>query len=93
MLKSRKSRELLLKYFGYSRDRKCLRNPKSLTPSEIKQLHSLLQKEGAVKLAQVINRLESENHHRRAPQSYREFFYELSLNTPVCVRFLADSGR
>ena len=27
---------------------------------------------------------ESENHLHRAPQSYREFFYELSLNTPVC---------
>ena len=74
----------MLKYSGYSRDRKCLHNPKSLTPSEIKQLQSLLRKEGAVKLAQVINPLESENNHRRAPQSYREFLYELSLNTPVC---------
>ena len=84
MLKSQKSRELLLKYSGYSRDRKCLHNPKSLTPSEIKQLQSLLRKEGAVKLAQVINPPESENNHRQAPKSYREFLYELSLNTPVC---------
>ena len=50
----------------------------------MKQLQSILRKEGAVKLAQVINCLESESHHRRAPQSYREFLYELSLNTPVC---------
>ena len=38
MLKTRKSRELLLKYSGYSRDRKCIRNPKHLTPSEFRQL-------------------------------------------------------
>ena len=29
MLKSRKSRELLLRYSGYSRDRKCIKNPNS----------------------------------------------------------------
>ena len=84
MLKSRKSRELLLKYSGYSRDRKCMRNPKNLTPSEFKQLQSLLMKEGVSVLAQVISRLTSENQHRRAPQPYREFINELSLNTPVC---------
>ena len=59
-------------------------NPKCLTPSEMKQLQSHLKKEGAIKLAHVINCLESENHLHRAPQSYCEFFYELSLNTPVC---------
>lgn len=84
MLKSQKSRELLLKYSGYIHDRKCLRNPKSLTPSELKQLQLLLKKEGALVLAQVISHLESEKRQRRAPQPYREFFYELSLNTPVC---------
>jgi hypothetical protein len=44
MLKSRKSRELLLKYSGYSRDRKCAKNPKNLTPSEFKQLIALFKK-------------------------------------------------
>ena len=92
LLRSRKSGELLLKYSGYSRDRKCLRNPKCLTPSELKQLQLLLKKEGTEILAQVISRLESENYNRWAPQSYREFFYELSLNTP-CVRITANSWK
>ena len=85
MLKSRKSRELLLKYSSYSRDRKCIKNPKHLTPSEFRQPLSLLKKEAALPLAQqLINRLFSESHQRQAPQLYREILYELSLNTPVC---------
>ena len=84
MLKSRKSRELLLKYSGYNRDRKCIQNPKNLSPSEFKQLLALLKKEGALPLAQVISHISSESHQRRASQPYREIMYELSLNTPVC---------
>ena len=57
---------------------------KNLTPSEFKQLIALLKKEGALPLAQLISCLSSESHQRRAPQLYREVFYELLLNTPVC---------
>ena len=74
MLKSRKSRELLLKYSGYSCDRKCAKNPKNLTPSEFKQLIALLKKEGALPFAQLISCLSSESHQHRAPQLYREVF-------------------
>ena len=92
MLKSRKSRELLLKFSGYSRDRKRMCNPKNLIPSEFKQLQSLLKKEGTSVLAQVISRLASENQHHRAPQPYRKFLYELSLNTPR-MWFIASSRK
>ena len=84
MLKSRKSRELLLKYSGYSRDRRLLRNPPSLSPSEFKQLLELLKKEGASPLAKVIAHISSETQQYRAPRPYRAILYELSLNTPVC---------
>lgn len=50
----------------------------------MKQLQALLAKEGASTLAQLIKRISSESHHHQAPLPYREFFYELSLNTPVC---------
>ena len=84
MLKSHRSRELLLKYSGYTRDRKCLKNPKVLSAAELKQLQALLKKKGALPLAELISRLSSESHQNLAPQPYQELLYELSLNTPVC---------
>lgn len=84
MLKSKKGRELLLKYSGYSRDRRCIRNPPRLSRSEYKQVTALLTKEGASPLVDFISRITSETQEYRAPQAYRAFLYELSLNTPVC---------
>ena len=63
------------------------RCPKDLTTSELKQLQSLLKKEGANTLAQIIRRLPSQSTRRLAPQPYHELFFELSLNTPVCGIF------
>ena len=63
------------------------RCPKELTTSELKQLQSLLKKEGANTLAQVIRCLSSQSTRRLAPQPYCEFFFELSLNTPICGIF------
>ena len=57
---------------------------KELITSELKQLQSLLKKEGANTLAQIIRRLPSQSTHRLAPQPYHKLFFELSLNTPVC---------
>lgn len=51
MLESNKSRELRLKYSGYSLNRKCTKNPKNLTSPEFKQLLALFEK-GALPLAQ-----------------------------------------
>ena len=84
MLKSKESRQLLQKYSGYTRERKCARNPKQLTPSEFKRLQSLLTKEGASSLVQLITRLSQRAQLRIAPLPYHELFFELSLNTPIC---------
>ena len=43
--------------------------------------------EGANTLAQIIRRLSYQSTRRLAPQPYRELFFELSLNTPVCGIF------
>ena len=58
-----------------------------LTISELKQLQSLLKKEGANTLAQIIRHLSSQSTRRLAPQPYHELFLELSLNTPICGIF------
>ena len=85
LLKTRESRELLQKYSGYTRDRKCARNPKQLTPSELNLSGSKrLAREGASSLVEVITRLSQHAHVRIAPPPYRELFFELSLNTPIC---------
>ena len=46
LLKSRKSRELLLTYSGYTKDRKGQQSPTELTATEFRQLKKLLQDEG-----------------------------------------------
>ena len=44
----------------------------------------LLTKEGASTLVQVITQLSQRARLRVVPPPYRELFYELSLNTPIC---------
>ena len=72
MLRSRQSRQLLQQYSGLNWERKVQRCPKELTTSELKQLQSLLKKEGANTLAQIIRRLSSQSTRRLAPQPYRK---------------------
>lgn len=84
MLKSRESRQLLQKYSGYTRDRKYARNPKQLTSTEFERLQTLLTKEGASCLVELITRLSRCAHLHIAPLPYHELFFELSLNTPIC---------
>ena len=84
LLKSCKSRALLLKYSGYSRDRKCIQNPKNLTASELQ----VLLKKRASTLAQAIRHPSSETHHRQAPQPYREWAF-----TEHPSLWFATSGR
>ena len=73
--------ELLQKYSGCTRDRKCAQNPKQLTPSELKRLRTLLAREGA---SSLITRLSQHAHIRIAPPPYRKLLFELLLNTPKC---------
>ena len=84
LLKSRKSRELLLTYSGYMKDRKRLQSPIELTAAEFRQLKKLLHDEGATPLADLISRLSSESGCHSSPQPFREFLSELSCNSPVC---------
>ena len=84
LLKSRKSRELLLTYSGYTKDRKGQQSPTELTATEFRQLKKLLQDEGPKPLAELISRLSSESGCRSSPQPFREFLSELSHNSPVC---------
>ena len=84
LLKTRRSRALLLKYSGYTHDRKCLKNSSDLTLTEFRELKSLLHKEGASPLADLLERLWQETRKCTSPQVYREFFCELSKSTPVC---------
>ena len=84
LLKTRRSRALLLKYSGYTPDRKCLKSPSDLTLAEFRELKSLLHKEGASPLANLLERLWQETRKRTSPQVYREFLCELSKSTPVC---------
>ena len=60
LLKSRKSRELLLTYSGYMKDRKHLQSPVELTAAEFHQMKKFLHDEGAKPLADLI-RLSSES--------------------------------
>ena len=84
LLKTVKSRELLLQYSGYTKDRKRLTLPKQLTFTQFTQMLKLLKGEGALSLTDVISRLYEETGKTIAPQAYREFLSELALNTPIC---------
>ena len=44
----------------------------------------MLAREGASSLVEVITRLSQHAHVRIVPPPYRELFFELSLNTPIC---------
>ena len=83
LLKSPRSRELLLKYAGITRGRKKVRNPKQLTQSEMKTCSSI-SRDGFVSLVELINRLTTQTGERTCPEPYREFLSEISRNSPAC---------
>ena len=87
LLKSLKSRELLLKYSGYSKQRKRLANSAGLTLSEFSQLQKLCRKEGCSELAELISYLSRDQTTKISPVEYMEFFNELSRCSPVCGTF------
>ena len=87
LLKSFKSRELLLKYSGYSKQRKCLAKSTGLTLAEFSQLQKLCRKEGCSELAELINYLSTDRNPKISPVEYMEFFNELSHCSPVCETF------
>ena len=74
LIKSKKARDLLLKYSGYRRDRKPFTCPEMLTIKEFDQLIKLLHSDGFLALAQLLDTLEKKYHGRIAPKPYRNFF-------------------
>lgn len=84
LLKTVKSRELLLQYSGYTKDRKCVKSPKHLTLPQFNSMMKLMRAEGAGALAGVIDQLYKETGTTVAPHAYREFFSELARNTAIC---------
>ncbi len=79
-----KARDLLLKFSGYSKDRKRLARPRELSHVEFRQLCQSLRKDGFRVLADLIERLELESGRKVAPNPYREFLSELARNSPAC---------
>ncbi len=61
LVRTKRAREFLLKYSGYSKDRKRLARPQSLTLKEFSQLCKGLRTDGFVALAQLLERLENES--------------------------------
>jgi len=87
LLKSLKSRELLLKYSGYSKQRQCLSSNSGLTLAEFSQLQNLCRKEGCNELSELISHLSAGQNPKVSPAEYKEFFSELSRCSPVCGTF------
>ena len=84
LIKSKKARDLLLKYSGYRRDRKPFTCPEMLTIKEFDQFIKLLRSDGFLALAQLLDTLEKKYHGRIAPQPYRKFFPKLQeIHQPV----------
>ena len=84
LIKSKRVRDMLLKYSGYRRDRKPIACPQMVTIKEFDQLVKLLRSDGFSSLAQLLDKLEKKYHERTAPKPYRKFFSEIARNTPAC---------
>ena len=77
LIKSKRARDMLLKYSGYRRDRKPIACPQMVTIKEFDQLVKLLRSDGFSSLAQLLDKLEKNYHERTAPKPYRKFFLKL----------------
>ena len=75
-------RELLLKYSGYTKDRKRLIVPIALEISEFKTLLNLLEKD-SIALAKLIKSIQNESSSLTAPSEY----IEIACNFPACGIF------
>ena len=87
LLKSLKSRELLLKYSGYSKQRRCLSSNSGLNLAEFSQFKKLCKKEQCNELAELLDYLSADKNPKISPSEYMEFFNELSRCSPVCGTF------
>ena len=84
LVKAKKGRELLLKYSGFTKDRRCITQPQELSTREFRQLCQTLRLDGFEALAQLIERIAKESGELTAPKAYRKFFAEVARNSPAC---------
>ena len=84
LIKTKRARELLLQYSGYSKDRKRLGCPKELSRTEFRQLCTILKSDGFQQLSVVLQRLQAASTRRSAPAEYRAFLSEVARNSPAC---------
>ena len=78
LVRSTKGRELLLKYSGFTRDRKRIARPKQLTTTEFRQLCQSLEEDGFNSLSALLKRLKEQTHKAQAPDEYRSFLAEVA---------------
>ena len=81
---STKGRELLLKYSGFTRDRKRITRPKQLTTTEFRQLCQSLEEDGFNSLSALLKRLKRQTSKSLAPDEYRSFLAEVARCSPAC---------
>ena len=81
-----KAQSLLLKYSGYTKDRRCLKPHKELSRSEFRELCHLTSSDFP-SLSSFFTKLCSDTEKAKSPSEYREFLAELARNSPACGIF------
>jgi len=84
LVKTKKGRELLLKFSGYTKDRRCITQPQQLSTKEFHQLCQILCLDGFEALSQLIERIVKESGKLTASKPYRKFLAEIARNSPAC---------
>ena len=90
LVSSTKARSLLMKYAGYTKDRKCVRQHKELTRAEFRELCTLTSSDFP-SLSTFLNKLNMDTRKMKSPPEFREFFAELAKNSPACGIFQVRS--
>ena len=83
---SPKGRELLLKYSGFTKDRKKITAHKTISKTEWQNMCSLLEKDSKILVNLIVN-LQSDSNLLTAQSPYSELFAELARNSPTCGIF------
>ena len=85
-IRSPKGRELLLKYSGYTKDRKRIAPDKTISKTEWQNMCGLLEKDSKT-FVNLIESLQRDRDLLIAQSPYSELFAELARNSPTCGIF------
>ena len=91
LISSVKAWSLLLKYSGYTKDRKCLKPHKELSRSEFRELCHLTSSDFP-SLSSFLTKLCSDTGKAKSPSEYREFFCRACQKQP-CLWNISNSRR